>query len=120
MNFVLITRQRALTHIRDYVAQLQRESRLKRLGHVVFAGKTKEDLADLRRELEGAQMVFMTSNFCAIRVGVQAIAVQTATSDKLPQAQGGKSSTGQWDNALIWDKPLFFTPAVRTSLSIIS
>ncbi|KAK1226369.1 hypothetical protein PQX77_010658 [Marasmius sp. AFHP31] len=53
--------ERALAHIRDYVAQLQRESRLKRLSHVVFASKTKEDLADLRRELEGAQMVFMVS-----------------------------------------------------------
>ncbi|KAL0058733.1 hypothetical protein AAF712_014573, partial [Marasmius tenuissimus] len=89
----IVAFERALIHIRDYVSQLQRESRLKTLGRVVFASKTKEDLEDLRKELECAQMVFMTSNICAIRVGVHAIAVQTATDgDELPPAQGGKGT----------------------------
>ncbi|KAJ8088768.1 hypothetical protein PM082_014012 [Marasmius tenuissimus] len=79
--------ERVLIHIRDYIAHLQRESRVKSLGRVVFASKTKEDLADLRKELEGAQIVFMTSNICAIRVSMHPIAVQT--NDKLPAVQGG-------------------------------
>ncbi|KAJ8088772.1 hypothetical protein PM082_014016 [Marasmius tenuissimus] len=100
----IVAFERALIHIRDYVSQLQRESRLKTLGRVVFASKTKEDLEDLRKELECAQMVFMTSNICAIRVGVHAIAVQTATDgDELPPAQGGKVNTHQ-----IWQCLFFF------------
>ncbi|KAJ8088793.1 hypothetical protein PM082_014039 [Marasmius tenuissimus] len=82
--------ERTVIHIRDYVARLQQESNVKTFGRVVFANKTKEDLADLRREMEGAQMVFVTSNICAIRVGMHAIAVQTR--DKLPPAaQGGNA-----------------------------
>ncbi|KAK1226368.1 hypothetical protein PQX77_010657 [Marasmius sp. AFHP31] len=51
--------ERTLIHIRDYVNRLQQEPFLKTFGRVIFASKTKEDLADLRKELEGAQMVFM-------------------------------------------------------------
>ncbi|KAK1228294.1 hypothetical protein PQX77_008658 [Marasmius sp. AFHP31] len=51
--------ERTLIRIRDSLTELTRESRTERLGRLMFANKTKEELALLRRDLGDAQMLFM-------------------------------------------------------------
>ncbi|KAL0058729.1 hypothetical protein AAF712_014569 [Marasmius tenuissimus] len=53
--------ERTLIRIRESLIKLERESRITRLGRLLFANKTKEELAGLQKELERAQMVFMAS-----------------------------------------------------------
>ncbi|KAJ8088762.1 hypothetical protein PM082_014006 [Marasmius tenuissimus] len=65
--------ERTLIRIRESLIKLERESRITRLGRLLFANKTKEELAGLQKELERAQMVFMTSNMFAMRLEVQAV-----------------------------------------------
>ncbi|KAL0067967.1 hypothetical protein AAF712_004870 [Marasmius tenuissimus] len=65
--------ERTLIRIRDSITELEREPRVKRLGRLLFANKTKEELGGLQKELERAQMVFMTSNMFAMRLEVQAV-----------------------------------------------
>ncbi|KAL0067965.1 hypothetical protein AAF712_004868 [Marasmius tenuissimus] len=55
--------ERALTRIRDSIAELGRESRTKRWSRLVFANKAKEELAGLRKELGDAHNRFMASVF---------------------------------------------------------
>ncbi|KAJ8088796.1 hypothetical protein PM082_014042 [Marasmius tenuissimus] len=65
--------ERTLVRIRNSITELEHEPRAKRLGRLLFANKTKEELAGLQKELERAQMVFMTSSMFAMRLEVQAV-----------------------------------------------
>ncbi|KAJ8088790.1 hypothetical protein PM082_014036 [Marasmius tenuissimus] len=69
----LRTFERTLLRIRDYVTNLERESRVKRLRRFVLATAIKEDLASFRKELGDAQLVFVTRNVCAIRIQVHQV-----------------------------------------------
>ncbi|KAJ8088775.1 hypothetical protein PM082_014019 [Marasmius tenuissimus] len=53
--------ERILVRIHDAMAEVQRESRTKRWGRLLFANKTKEELASLRKELGDAHNRFMAS-----------------------------------------------------------
>ncbi|KAL0067971.1 hypothetical protein AAF712_004874 [Marasmius tenuissimus] len=55
--------ERTLVRIRNSITELKHEPRAKRLGRLLFANKTKEELAGLQKELERAQMVFMVRSF---------------------------------------------------------
>ncbi|KAJ8088794.1 hypothetical protein PM082_014040 [Marasmius tenuissimus] len=77
--------ERTLIRIRDSIIELEREPRVKRLGRLLFANKTKEELAGLQKELERAQMVFMTSNMFAMRLEVQAVHLEVQAA----RAHGG-------------------------------
>ncbi|KAK1226372.1 hypothetical protein PQX77_010661 [Marasmius sp. AFHP31] len=50
------------------MTKLEHESRVKRFLRLVSANTVKEDLAAFRKELGDAQMVFVTTNVCAIRL----------------------------------------------------
>ncbi|KAJ8085912.1 hypothetical protein PM082_004731 [Marasmius tenuissimus] len=53
--------ERTLIRVRDSITEIERESRTKRLGRLLFANKTKEKLSSLRRELGDAHNRFMAS-----------------------------------------------------------
>ncbi|KAK1230706.1 hypothetical protein PQX77_006192 [Marasmius sp. AFHP31] len=55
--------ERTLIRIRDSISEIERESRTERLGRLLFAAKTKEELSCLRRELGDAHNRFMASIF---------------------------------------------------------
>ncbi|KAK1233192.1 hypothetical protein PQX77_003658, partial [Marasmius sp. AFHP31] len=65
---------RVLVRIRDTMAEVQRESRTKRWGRLLFANKTKEELAGLRKELGDAHNRFMAGNMFAVCLDVKAVA----------------------------------------------
>ncbi|KAK1226365.1 hypothetical protein PQX77_010654 [Marasmius sp. AFHP31] len=65
--------ERTLIRIHDAITKLEHEPCAKCLGRLIFTNKTKEELAGLQKELERAQIVFMTSNMFAMRLEVQAV-----------------------------------------------
>ncbi|KAL0571264.1 hypothetical protein V5O48_010694 [Marasmius crinis-equi] len=57
--------ERTLVRVRDHIVKLQGEKGWRRVGRFVFAHKTKEELASLRKELERAQLTFVTRSIVA-------------------------------------------------------
>ncbi|KAL0571267.1 hypothetical protein V5O48_010697 [Marasmius crinis-equi] len=64
--------ERTLVHVRNQIVKLQGEKGWRRVGRFVFAHKTKEELASLRKELERAQLTFVTSSMVAVRLELPA------------------------------------------------
>ncbi|KAL0566434.1 hypothetical protein V5O48_015575 [Marasmius crinis-equi] len=64
--------ERTLVHVHDYVLELQQEKGWRRAARFVFAHKTQEELASLRKELERTQLTFVTSSMVTVRLELPA------------------------------------------------
>ncbi|KAK1233195.1 hypothetical protein PQX77_003662 [Marasmius sp. AFHP31] len=73
MESGVIEFERTLVRVRDSITGLTRESRTKSWGRLLFASKTKEELAGLRKELGDAHNRFMAGNMFAVCLDVKAV-----------------------------------------------
>ncbi|KAL0565810.1 hypothetical protein V5O48_016211, partial [Marasmius crinis-equi] len=73
MNNDIKTFERTLVHVRDHVLKIQQEKGWRRVARLVFAQKATEELTRLRKELETAQMAFVTSSVLSVRLELHSI-----------------------------------------------